>query len=107
MTSKCKINLSDIKEILTYLEEMVITIDKIGSGFEDKETTALALLLFFREEGILDKLAAARKILNHSLSEKLGVDGYDEWIENDIEHWKPPYEKSKDEIIKLLDNLDN
>ena len=47
---------SELKNILVDLDEMVVTIDKIGSGFEDKETTALALLLFFRKREILDKL---------------------------------------------------
>ncbi|MFL1480850.1 hypothetical protein [Pseudomonas grimontii] len=106
MSKNCKIDVSDIKIILTHLEEVVITVDKIGSGFEDKETTALALLLFFREKEILDKLAEARKILHHSLSEKLGVVEYDKWIENDTAHWKPPYEKNKNEIAKLIDKLD-
>ena len=83
----------------------MVTIDKIGSGFDDKETTALALLLFIREKAILDKLATARKILNHSLLEELGTDDYDKWIENEIEYWKPPYDKDRDEIAKSLDNL--
>lgn len=106
MSKKCRIGVSELKSILTHLEEVVITIDKIGSGFEDKETTALALLLFFREKDVLDKLAETRKILHHSLSEELGVDAYDKWIENDTTYWKPPYEKNKNEIIKLLANLD-
>ncbi|UVH52603.1 hypothetical protein P0D91_33370 [Pseudomonas sp. CBSPBW29] len=105
MNEQCKIEVSELKNILTHLNKVVVTIDKIGSGFEDKETTALALLLFFREEAILDKLAAARKTLNHSLLEKLGTDRYDKWIENEIVYWKPPYEKDKNEIAKLLDSL--
>ncbi|WP_249672575.1 hypothetical protein [Pseudomonas abieticivorans] len=91
---------------MSHLDEMVITIDKIGSGFEERENTALALLLFFRENDILNKLAAARKTLSHSLSEKIGSYEYDKWIENDIILWRPPYDKNKYEITELLNRLD-
>jgi hypothetical protein len=53
---KKKFDIENIKEIFIYLEQIVPIIDKIGSDFSDKETTALVLLLFFKEEKILDKL---------------------------------------------------
>ncbi|WP_313422264.1 hypothetical protein [Stenotrophomonas rhizophila] len=98
---------SELKNILVDLDEMVVTIDKIGSGFEDKETTALALLLFFRKREILDKLAEARKLLGHHLSEAIGAKEYYKRVETDMTYWKPPYGKNKNEIAALLDSLDN
>ena len=58
----------DLKMVLNSLEEIVPVIDKIGSGFSTPESTALALLIFFREERILDKLSFVRKVLINKLS---------------------------------------
>lgn len=39
-------NIDELKEILTSMEEIVVVIDKIGSGFIEENRTASALLLF-------------------------------------------------------------
>ncbi len=98
---KKKSDIEIIKEIFIYLEQIVPTIDKIGSGFSDRETTALALLLFFKEDKILDKLSYLRKIVNLKLSSILSEDEYEKFLEQDINYWKVPY--SKEEILDKLE----
>ena len=92
------------REILIYLEQIVPVIDKIASGFEDTEELAFALLLFFKEEKILDKLAYIRKEITldlYSMLPELSEDDCDKFLEN-IDFWKPPYNKTKQELIYTL-----
>ncbi|NRN30941.1 hypothetical protein [Photorhabdus heterorhabditis] len=102
MVEKSKQDIHDLKTVSMFLEEIVPTIDKIGSGFSDRETMSLALLLFFKKNDVLDKLATVRKIINKELSLQLTTQEYDEWLEKDISLWIPPYNKSKDEIINMF-----
>jgi hypothetical protein len=97
---KKKSDIENTKELFIYLEQIVPVIDKIGSGFSDRETTALALLLFFKEEKVLDKLSYVRKILSLKLSSTLSEEEYDQFIEQDIRYWEVPY--CKDEILNRL-----
>jgi hypothetical protein len=97
---KKEFDIENIKEIFIYLEQIVPIIDKIGSDFSDKETTALVLLLFFKEEKILDKLSYIRKIMNLKLSSSLSDNEYEKFIEQDIDYWKLPH--SKKEILDRL-----
>lgn len=95
-------NINELKEILTAMEEVVIVIDKIGSGFIEENRTASALLLFFNQCNVLDKLSKTRKYLYHELESKISPEEFDEWIENDSTLWKPPYEKSEEEMLEML-----
>ena len=95
-----KSDLENIKELIIHLEQIVPVIDKIGSGFSDRDTMALALLLFFKEERVLDKLSFARKILSLKLSSILSEEEYDQFIEQDISYWELPY--CKEEILNRL-----
>jgi hypothetical protein len=97
---KKRSDIENVKEIFIYLEQIVPTIDKIGSGFLDRETTALALLLFFKEKKILDKLSYIRKIINLKLSSILPKEEYENFIENEIDYWEVPY--NKQEILNRL-----
>jgi hypothetical protein len=96
---KKKSDIENIKESFIYLEQIIPTIDKIGSDFSDRETTALALLLFFKEEKILDKLSYIRKIMNLKLSFILSNDEY-ELLLGYINYWELPH--SKEEILSRL-----
>ncbi|WEK09028.1 MAG: hypothetical protein P0Y51_28965 [Candidatus Pseudomonas colombiensis] len=100
-----RINASVLKEVLRELEEIIPVVDKIGSGFSTQESTALALLLFFRETHALDKLSSIRKILTNHLSKILSSEEFDEWLEADVRLWEPPYNKSSEEIVALLYDL--
>lgn len=91
-----------IKEYLLYLEEIVTVIDKIGTGFDESSRTASALLLFFNQCKVLDKLSKIRKYLYKELESQLSPNEYDEWIENDFLLWSPPYDKTEEEILKML-----
>src|SRR5699024_4341639 len=95
-------NIDELKEILTSMEEIVIVIDKIGSGFIEENRTASALLLFFNQCNVLDKLSKTRKYLYQELESKISPEEFDEWIENDSPLWKPPYNKSEEEILEML-----
>ncbi|MFU0889378.1 hypothetical protein ACM26S_25750 [Kluyvera sichuanensis] len=95
-------NINELKEILTAMEEIVIVIDKIGSGFIEENRTASALLLFFNQCNVLDKLSKTRKYLYHELESKISPEEFDEWIENDSTLWKPPYDKSEEEMLEML-----
>jgi len=94
----------NLKEILISLEEIVTVIDKIGTGFDKSSKTASALLLFFNQRNVLDKLSRTRKYLHQELETRLSPKEYDEWIENDISLWQPPYEKTEIEILEMLKN---
>jgi hypothetical protein len=95
-------DIKDIKKILDYLEEIVCVIDKIGSGFSDTEETALALLLFFKEKQILDKLSFVRKILTIKLSNILDESEYEQWLNENVDFWNPPYNKSVKELMEMI-----
>ncbi|GBU10366.1 hypothetical protein AwWohl_15040 [Gammaproteobacteria bacterium] len=95
----------NLKEVLMYLEEIVVVIDKIGSGFDKSNITASALLLFFNQCNVLDKLSKTRKYLYKELENRVSPEEYDEWIESDFPLWNPPYEKTEEEILKMLNNL--
>ena len=97
---KKKSDIENTKELFIYLEQIVPIIDKIGSGFSDRETTALALLLFFKEEKVLDKLSYVRRILSLKLSSILSEEEYDQFTEQGISYWELPY--CKDEILNRL-----
>lgn len=105
MTDETALNSSELKKALLQLEEIIPTIDKIGSGFENKETAALALLLFFRERNVLNKLSFIRKTISHTLSKILSDDEFQKLIETDVALWKPPYNKEANEISALLDKI--
>ncbi|POW33849.1 hypothetical protein C3396_21495 [Serratia sp. SSNIH5] len=96
---------NDLKEILISLEEIVTVIDKIGSGFDKSGKTASALLLFFNQCNVLDKLSRTRKYLYQELENRLSPEEYDEWIEKDFPTWKPPYEKTEGEILGMLNSM--
>lgn len=100
-------NIDELKEILTSMEEIVVVIDKIGSGFIEENRTASALLLFFNQCNVLEKLSKTRKYLYRELESKISAEEFDEWIENDSPLWKPPYDKSEGEILEMLKNNKN
>jgi hypothetical protein len=92
----------DLKNCFTELDSIIPVIDKIGSGFEEPENTALALLLYFKEEKVLDKLAKVRKIISLDLQDLLGVEKFNEFIEQEVDLWKPPYNSSRQELLSML-----
>jgi hypothetical protein len=103
MNNKYSDKTETIKDILTSLEEIVVVIDKIGSGFDESKKTASALLLFFNQCNVLDKLSKTRKFLHQELESNLSPEEYDEWIEKDFNIWQPPYDKSEEEILRMLE----
>jgi hypothetical protein len=96
--------IAGLKKCFLTLEEIVPTIDKIASGFDDTEDTALALLLYFKDQKVLDKLANMRQIISLELQSVLSKNEFDEFIEKDIHYWKPPYGKNKSELLKTLND---
>ena len=98
-------NEDELKDILIFLEEIVTVIDKIGSGFDKSSKTAAALLLFFNQCNVLDKLSTIRKYLSKELEAKMTSDEYDKWIEIDLPLWKPPYDKTEEEILGMLNSV--
>ncbi|MFQ1013532.1 hypothetical protein ACFX2U_11930 [Gilliamella apicola] len=98
-------NTEELKDILIFLEEIVVVIDKIGSGFDKSSKTATALLLFFNQCNVLDKLAKIRKYLYQELESRMDPYEYNEWIEKDISFWKPPYEKTVAEMLEMLNSV--
>ncbi|MCI4188587.1 hypothetical protein MRO89_22025 [Dickeya dianthicola] len=98
-------NLSNeqLKETFSSIEEVIVVFDKITSGFDDHEKMALALLLFFSESDILERLMKIRRLVNSKLIEELSKSEYDEWSEKEVNHWPPPYEKTKKELLEMQD----
>jgi hypothetical protein len=107
MSRKNEMHTENLKEILEYLEEIVTVIDKIGSGFNKSDRTASALLLYFNQRNILDKLSKTRKYLYQELRSRITEEEYDELIEKDSTTWHPPYDKTAEEILKMLGHADD
>ncbi|ECX5389679.1 hypothetical protein GQC31_004584 [Salmonella enterica] len=97
-------NTDNLKDVLISLEEIVTVIDKIGSGFDKSGKMALALLLFFNQCSVLDKLSRTRKYLYQELEARLTPEEYDEWIEKNFPLWKPPYDKTEEEMLEMLNS---
>jgi len=95
----------NLQKCFTELDSIIPIIDKIGSGFEDSERTALALLLYFREEEVLDKLAKIRKIIGENLQRTMGEEKFDEFIEQETKHWSPPYGASQEKLLNMLNRI--
>ena len=95
----------NLKKCFTELDCIIPIIDKIGSGFEEPERTSLALLLYFKEEKVLDKLATIRKIISFDLRKLLGDEQFDEFIEQEIDLWKPPYNASREKLLNMLNEI--
>jgi hypothetical protein len=97
--------IENLKKCFTELDCIIPIIDKIGSGFEEPERTALALLLYFKEEKVLDKLAKIKRTISLDLQKLLGDEQFDEFIEQEVEMWKPPYNASREELLNILNEI--
>ncbi|TWP31710.1 hypothetical protein ETU08_00460 [Apibacter muscae] len=102
MKSNIKLNEKECTEISTKLSFVIGSIDRVGSGFYGDEETALALLLCFKENKMLDILSNIRRIFDISLEKHLSEDEFEKFMEKEIEVWKPPYNATKEELLKLL-----
>ncbi|AUP76203.1 hypothetical protein CWS02_01540 [Enterobacter sp. EA-1] len=99
--------MEELKEVTAFLEEIVSVSDKIGSGFGHSNVTAAALLLFFNQCNVLDKLSKVRKFLYHELEERMSPDEFDEYLEVETAVWRPPYGKTEEEILEMLNKENN
>ncbi|MDG6896202.1 hypothetical protein [Volucribacter amazonae] len=94
-----------IKNLIS-LEKTIPVIDKIASSYDDKETLALALFLFFKQEKILDRLAHIRSDLYSELKNR-SYEEYEEFLdflETDYVPWKIPYNATKEELLEKIKN---
>lgn len=93
-----------LKDSLNELEQIVSIMDRTASGFHDQgsQATARALLLYFKEKNVLEKLSRIKAILEADLSAALSRDEYDSWRDDNTDPWTPPYGKSEEEIVELF-----
>ena len=96
------LNQHEYQEIFRILNVTIGYIDKIASGFYGAEETALALLLGFKENKTLDQLSQIRYILQIAMEKQLSNQEYDEFIEKEVEIWKPPYDSPKEELLDMI-----
>lgn len=105
MKFNIKLNEKECTELNNKLSFVIGSIDRVGSGFEDKERCALALLLCFKKNKMLDILSHIRYVLDIEMEKQLSEEIYDEFIEREnVEAWKPPYSASKEELLKMLED---
>lgn len=82
-----------IIEVLRTLEELVVSLDRIGSASHDMTTEDYhaALAEFIRRHKIASKAAQARRILSEPFPTTLGPDDMDELEREmqDVPYWKP------------------
>ncbi len=97
-----KENLDKLKECFLLLDNIVPTIDKIGSGFKETEKVALTLLLFFKSQEILEKLSTIRRVIDENIQLAMNDIEYDDFIEQDTISWKIPYNRSSEELLKMI-----
>lgn len=85
-----------IIEVLRTLNELVVSLDRIGSGAADqtKKEHDATLAAFIQEHGIFKKVATARRILSEPFPTKLGPDDMDE-LEREMEGVRYWTSKSK------------
>ncbi|CND85361.1 Uncharacterised protein [Yersinia nurmii] len=97
------LSIDELKEIFSSVEELIVVTDKVTSGFDNHTKMALAILLFFSESNILDRLSKVRRIINAELESKLSGAEYDEWIETEVSCWDPPYNKTEEDLLEMQD----
>lgn len=70
----------EIVEVLRVLEEIVVSLDRIGSGadLQTKEQFNATLAAFIQDHSILKKAAKARRILGDAFPREVGPDDMDE-----------------------------
>ena len=82
---------TDILKILRHLEEMVVSLDRIGSAHNDlpKNIWEKALVDYVCDSKLAYRLAESRKILSSQFSDEIGDDDMDELEREmqDIKHW--------------------
>ncbi len=82
----------DVIAVLRTLNELVVSLDQLGSASYDmtKEASNAALSDFLRRHKIYRKTAAARRILSAPFSTVLGADEMDELERamQDVKYWK-------------------
>ena len=101
----------DIIKILAYINMMVVSLDRIGSHYEDCESVEEYHALssnFLDEWKVAPKLSRIRTILSDPFSYELGDDDMDELEREfqDLEYWSiknlSPLKKSTNKLGKIL-----
>ena len=81
-----------IIQILRALEVLVVSSDRIGSVWHDRESDeqySAMFVEFFDDLGFFRKLSSAREILSEPFSSEAGDDGMDELerLMQDLKYW--------------------
>ena len=97
-------NFEILKILFLELNRMVTSVDRVGSGFYDAEDgdTALALLLYFDEEKVLDKPAHLRNLVSSIIEQELTEEEFDDLCDSDKYRWKPPYGATQKELVDKI-----
>ena len=102
-------NFEILKILFLELNRMVTSVDRVGSGFYDAEdgdnsvkSTALALLLYFDEEKVLDKLAHLRNLISSIIEQELTEEEFDNLCDSNKYRWKPPYGATQKELVDKI-----
>ena len=79
-----------ILEVLRTLNELVVSLDQLGSAEMTKQEHDSAVSDFIQRHRIIRKAAVARKILSEPFSTAEGADGMDELEREmqDIQYWR-------------------
>ena len=93
MNNQIAFSRKQVVEVLRVLEELVVSLDRIGSASVEmtKPEGDAALADFIRRHGIFRKTAKARRILSEPFASTAGPDGMDE-LEREMEgvrYWAP------------------
>ena len=77
-------------EVLRTLNELVVSLDQLGSAEMTKQERDSAVFDFIQRHRIYRKTAKARKILSEPFSKTVGADGMDglEKEMQDIQYWQ-------------------
>lgn len=97
-----KENLDKLKECFLLLDDIIPTVDKIGSGFNETEKVSLTLLLFFKSQKILEKLSTVRKVIDENIQLAMNDIEYNNFIEQDTISWEIPYNSTQEELLKMI-----
>jgi hypothetical protein len=88
--------------IVRDLNTIVVSIDHIGSSFDDRKACDKAALTFFDESWVWRKLSEMRSQLHDLFPRKLGPDGMDELERElqDVPYWSQKHPKPPKEYVR-------
>jgi hypothetical protein len=80
------LSIDEALQVLRALEEVVVSLDRLGSSSRDEGEISARMLRYFGEGGAWRRLSHARKVLTEALDREVSEEEVDRLI-GDIPYW--------------------